>query len=123
MIEGLIVAHRDLGDCLIRVVESITGTAEALSAISNEGLSTRELSEKIKEEVNKQPGKGILIFVDAYGGSCWQASKLAKTPQTPLITGVNLSMLLSFIHKRKSFPLEELAEILTNDGRRGIIKE
>ncbi|HUT62858.1 MAG TPA: hypothetical protein VMZ04_02770 [Anaerolineae bacterium] len=123
MIEGLIVGHRDIGEGIIRALESISGNIKHLSFISNNGLSTNELSGKIREHSINNRHEGLFVFVDVYGGSCWQAAKMAKLHKIHILSGVNLPMLLSFINKRETYPFHELADILETDGKRGIINE
>ena len=123
MIGGLLVGHRDIGECILRALESISGSFNNFSFISNDGLSTNELVEKIKAFSNNSQGDGLFVFVDLYGGSCWRAAKMAKQHKTHIISGANLSMLLSFINKRESFSFNELSGILEKDGKRGIVSE
>ena len=123
MIDGLIVGHHDIGLAVLDVMKSILGGYEHLSYISNTGLSTNELAEKIKSYASNTHNDGLLIFVDLYGGSCWKAAKIAKTEKTHIITGINIPMLLSFIHKRELYSLDDLFGILEKDGKRGIIGE
>jgi len=120
MIGGLIVSHGDFGESLLRVVESIVGDFENLASVSNGGLSTSDLVERIGEVSAGMNVESLFVFVDAYGGSCWKAAKLAQRGDFHIITGLNLPMLLSFIHKRESFPCDELKKILVTDGKRGI---
>ena len=120
MICGLLVGHKDIGEGILRAVKSISGGVENFSYISNDGLSTNELVEKIKAFSDGYKGEGLLVFVDLYGGSCWRASKKAKLENTHIISGANLPMLLSFINKRESVSLDELPVIIENDGKRGI---
>ncbi|MBT4485088.1 MAG: hypothetical protein HOC71_15595 [Candidatus Latescibacteria bacterium] len=120
MIYGLLVGHRDIGEGILRALKSISGGIENFSCISNDGLSTNELVEKIIAFSDDHKGEGLLIFVDLYGGSCWRASKKAKLKSTHIISGANLPMLLSFINKRESFSLDDLPVIIENDGKRGI---
>ncbi len=123
MIGGLLVGHRDIGECILRALESISGSFKNFSFISNDGLSTNELVEKIKAFSNNSQFDGLFVFIDVYGGSCWRAAKMAKQHNTHIISGANLSMLLSFINKRESFSFDELSDILEKDGKRGIISE
>ncbi len=120
MINGLIVGHCDIGESILRVLYSISGCSEHISYISNEGFSTKEMADKIKDTISTNENDGVIIFVDVYGGSCWRAAMIAKTQKSHIITGVNIPMLLSFINKRELFPFNELAEILEKDGKRGI---
>ena len=123
MICGLLVGHSDIGEGIVRALESISGDVDNFFYISNEGLSTNELIEKIKSFSDDHQEEGLLIFVDLFGGSCWRASKMAKLNGTRIISGANLPMLLSFINKRELFSLDELPAIIENDGKRGITLE
>ena len=123
MIAGLIVGHGDFGMAIQSALESISGESEKISFISNKGLSTKELAENIKAFTTNIHDEGLIIFVDVYGGSCWRAAKMAKSPKSYILTGLNLPMLLSFIHKRKIFSFDDLPGVLDTDGKRGITSE
>jgi mannose/fructose-specific phosphotransferase system component IIA len=123
MIEGLVVGHRDIGESLIKVVESISGKAERLSFLSNDGLATKELADQIMAFTNKKTNQGLIIFVDVFGGSCWRAAHMSIKGNVRILTGFNLPMLLSFVNKRDTLSFEELPEILKTDGERGIAIE
>ncbi len=120
MIKGLIVGHKDIGNSLLKALESISGSFENIIFFSNNGLSTKELADKISAVCTDCQDDGIIILVDVYGGSCWRAAKLAKLQRCHIVTGLNLSMLLSFVNKRNSFSFDELSSILVEDGKRGI---
>ena len=123
MIAGLIVGHHNIGEAILTAIESILGSHKHLSSISNNGLSTGELAEKIKNFASSMNNNGLLIFVDVYGGSCWRAVKMAKVPKSHIVTGINLPMLLSFIQKRESLSFDDLPRVLETDGKRGITCE
>jgi mannose/fructose-specific phosphotransferase system component IIA len=123
LIHGIIVGHQDIGDAFLRALNSISGSIEHISFISNNGLSTRDIVKKIKDTGNGCKDDGIIIFVDIFGGSCWRAAKLAQLSQCHILTGLNLPMLLSFINKRNSFSFVELPSVLELDGKRGITSE
>jgi len=123
MIKGLIVGHRDFGKAVLHAIESISGSIADISSISNDGLSTDELADHVRKACERNCDEGIVVFVDVYGGSCWRAAKMAKAPNSRIVTGFNLPMLLSFIHKRNSTTLDELPIMLENDGKRAIQSE
>lgn len=104
----------------MEAVESICGPVGDICCLSNQGLSTRDLADKIRECV-AGVNAPALIFIDVYGGSCWRAAKMARVQEGRILSGVNLAMLLSFVNKRNSVALEELPSVLADDGRRGII--
>lgn len=119
MVRALIISHGDLGKSLIESAFSIVGAQENAHAVSNYGLSL----EKLKEEVAALISSGLptLIFVDFYG-STYTAAKIAGGG-APIISGVNLPMLLSFFNKRDRLPFDELVKTVAADGRRGIRKD
>ena len=123
MIKGLIVGHRNIGEGLLNALESISGSFENIIFISNNGLSTNEIAEKIKDAYKEYQNDDVMIFVDVYGGSCWRAAKIAKLSGSHIVTGLNLPMLLSFVNKRNTFSSDELYTILETDGKRGIKSE
>ena len=47
LIKGLIVGHKDIGNSLLKALESISGSYENIIYFSNNGLSTKELTDKI----------------------------------------------------------------------------
>ena len=120
MIIGLIVGHRNIGEAFLRALESINGVHENIIPISNDGLSTDEIVDKIKAASTNGQDDGTIIFVDVFGGSCWQAAKRAQLPRCCIITGLNLPMLLSFVNKRETLSFDDLSSVLETDGKRGI---
>ena len=123
MIKGLIIGHRDIGKAVIEALESISGHAEHVDCISNEGLSTDDLAEKIKSFCRLNCQDGIILFVDVFGGSCWRAAKKAKSSNAHIVTGLNLPMLLSFVQKRETLSIDELPSVMETDGKRAIMNE
>ena len=120
MVKALIVGHLDIGESLLRTVKSISGSAEQIYSVSNQGLSTNEIVERINEICSGVNDHEFIIFVDVYGGSCWRAAMIAQIKNSHIITGLNLPMLLSFINKRDSYPFDELPSVIETDGKRGI---
>ncbi len=125
MTGAVIIGHGDFGACLCGMLEAITGITENVSALSNKGLSTPELLEALDKAVGSLASNDIILFVDTFGGSCWQAAKMFRVEhqECHIVTGINLPMLLSFVHKRDTNGVIELCDILDNDGRRGITHE
>jgi PTS system mannose-specific IIA component len=123
MIHGLVVTHGALGEELVRVVTMILGPTEALSALSNRGLSVRDLTAAIREWLMaRQDDDGVVLFIDDFGGSCANAAQIAGVvgPPAVLLTGVNLAMLLDFLTWRDEMALAELGRRLVEKGRQAI---
>ena len=117
MIDGLIVAHGKMGRGLLNAATVIVGEQEAMHSLSNSDLSLEQLQKEISG-ILEQTAECI-IFVDCLG-SAFTASRIVSAGM-PVISGVNLPMLLSFFTKRDRLPLNELIEAVINDGRKGIM--
>ena len=66
---------------------------------------------------------GAIILTDIFGGSATNISLTASKdlPKCHVITGLNLSMLLTAINSRKKLSDKELAEKIEADGKRAVI--
>jgi len=118
-VRGLVVAHASIAAGLVDGVRQIAGVGEdALAAISNEGCSP----ETLRERVNLALGAGpAIVFTDLGSGSCaFAARRIAlERPDTAVITGVNLPILLDFVFHR-DVSLAELVQRLVEKGRSGV---
>ncbi len=114
----IIFTHGNLGQSLLDTVSLIIPFDFEIKVISNRGLdlkgSVKLLESAIREGDN-------FLFTDFPGGSCFMASKLLSKSRTIFtVSGVNISMIVSFITKYKTNSSEELLEIIKNDGKRAI---
>ena len=98
-LKGVVVSHGTVATALVDAVRAITGDADALVAISNEGCSRDSLGSLVAEAA----GDGdCVFFVDLPGGSCLQAVMVFQRarPAIAVVAGVNLAMLLDFDQHR-----------------------
>jgi mannose/fructose-specific phosphotransferase system component IIA len=118
-VRGLVVAHASIAAGLVAGVRQIAGTGEeALAGLSNEGCSP----ELLREQLNAALGDGpAIVFTDLGSGSCaFAARRIAlERPDTAVVTGVNLPILLDFVFHR-DLPLPTLVERLVEKGRAGV---
>ena len=114
-VPALIITHADLAQSLVRAAESVVGPFTDVTLLSNLGLSRDDLELAIEEHV-KTWVNGGLLFTDFWGGSCHTCGASA----VPIVTGVNLPLLLDYLHNRDRFPVGELAERLQQKGRESI---
>ena len=132
MIKALVITHGDIGRELVRVTEMILGPVTGLTAMSNRGKAAVDITAQIKDWLAAAPvgddgdPAGTchkLILLDDYGGSCATSAQLAcgQDPDTAIISGVNLAMLLGFVTWRESSDFEELAARIVQKGREAII--
>ncbi len=100
---GVVVSHGSIAAALVDAVATITGDAAGLTAVSNDDCSHRRLVDRIDAVVGARP---TVVFVDLPGGSCLQASAayLRAHTDAAVVAGVNLAMLLDFVHHRDETP-------------------
>ena len=118
-VRGLVVAHAGIASGLVEAVRQISGAEEAaLGAVSNAGCGPDMLRERLAEALGDGPA---VVFTDMGSGSCAFAARCIalERPQTALVTGVNLPILLDFVfHRDMSLP--ELVERLVDKGRTAV---
>ena len=119
-VRAVLVTHGALGAELLKTAEMILGPLEGCSFISNSGKSLDELTAELGGELCADEPQ--VLFVDLIGGSCGHvcASVQRRFPRVLLATGVNLPMLLEFLHHRGRVPLQELKQRLLERGCDGI---
>jgi len=118
-VRGLIIAHSSLAAGLASAVRQIAGVGEeAIQAVSNEGRGPDGLLAVVRETVGEAP---VVLFTDLASGSCaFTARKVAmERPNTGIICGVNLPVLLDFVFHR-DLPLPQLVDRLIEKGKGGI---
>jgi len=99
------------------------GESPNLFALDCDNLATPQLYEKIAHLIESEDLKdGLIVLVCLRGGTCWNvAARIARDfPKVVVLSGVNLSLVLSFVTKHNKFTFDELASILLEDGRRAI---
>ncbi|HEX8693683.1 MAG TPA: hypothetical protein VF746_14770 [Longimicrobium sp.] len=119
-VRGVVLAHASLADGLAASVRAIAGVgADVLVPLSNEGCGPEMLQGRLQEAIGG-PGPAI-VFTDMGSGSCaFTARRIAlERPDTGLVTGVNLPVLLDFVFHRE-MPLGELVDRLVEKGRAGV---
>jgi mannose/fructose-specific phosphotransferase system component IIA len=121
---GLIVTHGELGAALLDAAARIAGPPSGVVAISNSGLSRDALIDAVRGRVALFGERGGLVLTDVTGGSCTQAAvavaaREAKGP-VHVVSGVNLPMLLDFLHNRAGADPKALAERLVARGQASI---
>ena len=118
-VTGLVVSHASLAEGLVQSVRQIAGgEADALRALSNEGCGPEALQNSVRDALGDGPG---IVFTDMPSGSCaFAARRLGlDRPNTAVICGVNLPMLLDFVFHR-DLPLSELVDRLVDKGKAAI---
>jgi mannose PTS system EIIA component len=115
---GIVVAHGALAPALVQEAERISGQTGVLVAVSNTGCGKEEIEQRVAEAAGQGPA---VFFVDMPCGSCFFAAmRIARgRSDVQLVTGVNLPMLLDFVHNR-SLPLADGAARAAGKGTEAI---
>jgi PTS system mannose-specific IIA component len=121
VVPALIVTHADLAQALVRAAEKVFGPVQGVTLLSNEGRSRAELEGEIAAWVSGWRHGGLLL-TDFWGGSCHTcgASAARGHGEVAIVTGVNLPLLLDYLHNRDRLGVVELAERLQQKGRDSI---
>ncbi|MBN1443369.1 MAG: hypothetical protein JXA90_11730 [Planctomycetes bacterium] len=121
---GVIVTHGRLGEELLATAQAILGCQERMIAVSNAGHSHASLSEVVARVAAPalEAGEPVVVFVDLLAGSCGTACRVlaARQPALLLAGGVNLAMLLEFLHHRARVGRSELRRRLIDRGREAV---
>ena len=124
MKHAILLTHGLIGEAFIEAVQGIMGLDDGLHAISVMNMSVVEITDRLMALVGAPEEKrdGVIILASLKGGSCWNvAVSVAKdNSNVEVVSGLNLSMVLSFMTKRDELPLNELAENIEQDGHRGV---
>lgn len=122
MIGIVLVSHGKFAKELLNSVEMIMGPQDKIIALALEpDDDPMKLSELIKASVVEVEGEeGAICLVDLMGGSPSNAAAYMAKEGVPVITGMNLPMLLELITIRDN-PSQKLVDEIIQTGRDGII--
>lgn len=124
MKHAILLTHGPIGEALIEAVRGIMGLDEGLHALAVTDMSIAEITSRLKALVSGPDERqdGVLILASLRGGSCWNVavSIASDYKHVRVLSGVNLPMVLSFITKRESLSLDDLAAEVQHDAARSI---
>ncbi|NIR49790.1 PTS sugar transporter subunit IIA [candidate division KSB1 bacterium] len=123
MIGCLILSHGDVAQAYLDAVRQIIGECEHVYAMNCQHLTPKLLYDEIAHLLDsKDLEDGLFIFVSLRGGTCWNvAARIANQyGKVEVLSGINLSIVLSFVSKRDHYRFEEFGEVLLADGMRAI---
>ncbi len=124
MVKIILVTHGNLGREMLDTTAQIIGkTPEDFETLSiTAAAAVEDEAKKLKTMLADCPD-GAVILTDIFGGSATNVSLTASKdcPKCNVITGLNLSMLLTAVNNRKKLSAKELAEKIEADGKRAVI--
>ena len=125
MVKIILVTHGALAsqmlDTAAQIIGKQPGDGFATFAVTTAASVEKEAA-KLKEMLVSCE-EGAVILTDIFGGSATNISLTASKDLANcfVITGLNLSMLLTAINNRKKSTAKELAEKIEADGKRAVI--
>lgn len=126
MIGLVLVSHGSLAEGLLDAAQLINGELQQARAV---GLQETEdidgLVERVAQAADEvDAGEGVLILVDLFGASPFNASARVKLGATgralEVVTGMNLPMLVELDVQRDGLSLPEAVEMALQIGKDGI---
>lgn len=124
MVGIVVVSHGNMAEGMIDAARMIVGQMEGVTTVSlKESDAVEDLMGRIEIAVNEvDQGEGILILVDAFGASPFNASaRLALGRKNiEIISGMNLPMLLELAVGREGQDLAAVIQIALETGTTSI---
>lgn len=120
-IPAVLVMHADLAAAMLRAAEKVYGPVPDVPVLSNENRSREQLKAEIEAHVAGWTHGGV-VLTDFWGGSCHQGGVAAARGhgEVVVLSGVNLTVLLDYLHNRDQYAVVELAERLLKKGQESV---
>ena len=114
-LRGVVISHAGLAAAMVQAVEQISGVTGVLIPVSNSDCDPALIERRLTEAVGEGPA---VLFVDLPSGSCFFAAMRANRAlgQVPVVTGVNLPMLVDFVFHRGVSAEEAARRAVTKGG-------
>ena len=124
MVNIILVTHGRLADEMLQTASQILGkAADGVQTLSVTTSTSIEQGTQQLIPLLKQAADGAVVLTDIFGGSATNIALTASKDfaKCHVITGLNLSMLLTALNSRKKLNDKELAEKIESDGKRAVI--
>lgn len=111
----LVISHGDLAAGVVSTLNKFFGADNAYSACVTQEKGTAALLEKAQEYLDQWGDEQVVICSDLKGGSANQtALPLIERPNTFLVSGMNLSLLLQLVMEGEDVTAERIREMMVD---------
>ena len=125
MINLVVITHGEFGAYLVEAAEWIVGQQpQGVEVIS---ISPKTALDKVKENLNETVARnnspdGLIFMTDMLGGTPTNMvlPLTRDIPNSAVICGININMLVSAFSYRSTMNLENLVKKILEDGRKSI---
>ncbi|MCL4557647.1 MAG: PTS sugar transporter subunit IIA [Deltaproteobacteria bacterium] len=124
MVGIVIVAHGQFASELLATTEFIVGKKDYITSVMTDPKQSVEvLRESISAAIKKvDRGEGTLILTDMFGGTPSNISlSFLNQGKVEVLAGVNLPMLIKLASMDTKMPVQELANMIKEYGKKNII--
>jgi len=123
MVGLVLVTHAGLARELLAAAEMIVGKIEKAEVVGiAPGDDVDSMRAALTSAIGKVSGDGVMIMTDMFGGTPSNMGlSFLEDGRVEVMTGVNLPMLIKFAGERGKSTLAELAQMLRECGREGIL--
>ncbi|MEE2565195.1 PTS sugar transporter subunit IIA [Hyphobacterium marinum] len=121
MIGIIIVTHGRLAEEFVAAAEHVVGPLDQCAAICiGPDDDVEQRRDDIRDAVETvDGGNGVIILTDMFGGTPSNlAISLIDKGQVEVVAGVNLPMMIKLAEARGQTPLDDLAQMAAEAGRR-----
>lgn len=122
-ISVLIVAHNDIGQCILKTVRGALGTLPIPTTAMSVSFDTDPdlILDKLKTMTTRMnSGDGVLVLTDLYGSTPSNiAGQLGSLGDIEVVSGLNMPMLVRIMNY-PDLPLAEIALKAIDGGKSGI---
>ena len=111
----MVISHAGLAAAMVQAVEQISGVTGVLIPVSNSDCDPALIERRLTQAIGEGPA---VLFVDLPSGSCFFAAMRTNRAlgQVPVVTGVNLPMLVDFVFHRGVSAEEAAHRAVTKGG-------
>ncbi len=124
MIGLVVVGYNVFPEAILIALQHMSGKQNQICAVP---LAPNEESDDQRKSIleaieQTDSGNGVLLFTDSMTSTAGHLTRsIMDKANIQVIGGVNLPMLTKVVEERANLPLEELAELARDEGRKAII--